>query len=319
MELLVCNLAGGIEQFMRWLLPFLVLSQFACDAPNPPVGLFDGVEDVQNESEVGETDTPGDSTGQETNHQYFHPTGIWAFLDVTSDCEFVLSKGFEVLSYSIGVARFEPIDNYEFKEVRTTCVMKETPLLGQESVYSQSLIDALNPSIVYAMVNGFTEGSTYLQAPVLDLWGIKLKDPWHDTMPTSKDDPRIFDLDRDGHPGVTIHVGTMCDVYLVQRSVSYVEGAVVSATHMRANKSSHAEVFRIGATNDLCMTENVDVPKPAYSYLVLKRIDGKDGSVDLDLNGDGEVGCDELIRGLDKIQLGVPKADNSHCRESGGK
>ncbi len=301
------------------ILSFVLVS---CGAPLPPVGHFKSIVEqdvsVQDSSDIMSEDTQKDKETQ-TVAKKLNIGGIWAFMDVTANCEFVFSKGFEVLTYSFGVMKVVPIDRYQFKEVRTTCMLKETPLLGQESMYTKGLIDAINPTIIYAMVDGFESGATYLQAPYVDLWGIKLKDPWHDPIPDSKIDPRIFDFDNDGKPGVTLHVGSMCDVYLVQRSITTVVGRVESSILIKAKKSSHADVFRIGATDQVCMSKNKDVPMPEYSYLILKRVDGLDGSINLDDNHDKRIDCNELKRHLKELQFIPPHANNKHCSGFGGK
>ncbi len=292
-----------------WAAVFACLA-VACSVPAPPAGRFADQDVVV----AGNGSDATADSGTKEGTGSLHVDGTWAFLNVTSDCEFVLGKAFEVLSYSVGLDKFQSTDGYAFKQVLTTCTMKETPLLGQASIYSQDMIDSLNPHTVYALVNGHEAGAVYIQAPDPSLWGLVMKDPFTDPIPTKKTDSRIRDTDHDGHPGVTIHVGNLCDVYLVQRSVTRSKGTVESAISIRASNIAHADVFRIGATKDICMSQNVDVPMPAYSYLVLKRVDGHDGSPDLDDNRDGRIDCAEIMAHWQDI-FTMPRKDDKHCKD----
>jgi len=49
--------------------------------------------------------------------------------------------------------------------------------------------------------------------------GARLADPENDALPTSADDPRVFDQDEDGRPGLTVRVTGLVDgeVYVAQR------------------------------------------------------------------------------------------------------
>jgi hypothetical protein len=52
-------------------------------------------------------------------------------------------------------------------------------------------------------------------------WGIQdMDDPYSDPLPEDADDPRVWDQDDDGHPGVTVHVfAPEGDRYMVRRAV----------------------------------------------------------------------------------------------------
>jgi hypothetical protein len=51
----------------------------------------------------------------------------------------------------------------------------------------------------------------------------------NDPLPSDPDDPRVFDQDGDGNPGVTIRVEGIVsgDMYIVQRSWTRLEGALL--------------------------------------------------------------------------------------------
>ena len=62
-------------------------------------------------------------------------------------------------------------------------------------------------------------------APIVEVLGSKLSDPETDSLPTKGDDPKAFDQDKDGQPGVTIEVSARAllvsisgRIYLTQRT-----------------------------------------------------------------------------------------------------
>src|SRR5690606_15974902 len=64
------------------------------------------------------------------------------------------------------------------------------------------------------------------QGPSTVVLGAKLENPRRDPLPTSADDPRVYDQDRDGHPGVTVRVAGVVsgEVYFAQRGVTELRG-----------------------------------------------------------------------------------------------
>jgi hypothetical protein len=64
------------------------------------------------------------------------------------------------------------------------------------------------------------DGEIYMLAPrKTETLGVQLRDSENEYLPTKKDDPRVFDQDKDGHPGVTVRVSGLIDgsLYLVHR------------------------------------------------------------------------------------------------------
>jgi len=61
-------------------------------------------------------------------------------------------------------------------------------------------------------------------------WGIKdMEDPFEDKIPEGPEDPRVWDQDEDGHPGVTIHVfQPEGDRYMVRRAIWSFDAGVLS-------------------------------------------------------------------------------------------
>lgn len=92
-----------------------------------------------------------------------------------------------------------------------------------ETIIPPSFIAALEITERRAQIDG-----ARLVAPsFIELRGVVLDDEG-EPLPTEPDDPRVLDLDEDGHPGLTVRVAGLIDgeVYLVQRQTSDLDGVL---------------------------------------------------------------------------------------------
>jgi hypothetical protein len=109
--------------------------------------------------------------------------------------------------------------------------------------------------------------------------GARLDDPERDALPTQADDPRVFDQDGDGKPGLTVHVSALViftgDVYVVQRVRYRLEGVVVTPDRIEGLIEWTTEQITLGTTSSLFEGELPSRPDPvaAHSFFVLQRID----------------------------------------------
>lgn len=85
-----------------------------------------------------------------------------------------------------------------------------------------SFVEALAPIERVAMIDGDRFEADWF----VELRAVELDDPANDALPTEGDDPRVIDLDADGHPGLTARVSGLVDgeVYLVQRTTTRLTG-----------------------------------------------------------------------------------------------
>lgn len=111
------------------------------------------------------------------------------------------------------------------------------------------------------------------QAPRWLVLGAKLRDPEHDRLPESAADPRVFDHDGDGSPGVTVRVRGIVsgEVQVVQRGASALHGerdpnGFHGAIHFRT------EDVVIGATKAALRTRTKTHPDPSRSTFVLRKV-----------------------------------------------
>lgn len=113
------------------------------------------------------------------------------------------------------------------------------------------------------------------QGPETVVLGARLKDPLSDDLPSEAKDPRVFDHDRDGEPGVTVSVSGFVSgqVYLVQRSSSRLSG------RRTGDGFAGRLIFRneqnvIGASTGMLNRDPGAVPDLQRSRFHLQRVKG---------------------------------------------
>ena len=101
--------------------------------------------------------------------------------------------------------------------------------------------------------------------PAYEVRGARLDDPINDPLPTSADDPRVIDADRDGQPGLTVTLTGFPagDVYLVQRAWDAWSASFIAAEGEPIDQVSGVvewgeEQVRLGATSEALL---LDVPQ----------------------------------------------------------
>jgi hypothetical protein len=145
-----------------------------------------------------------------------------------------------------------------------------------------------------AILAGPNPGDRYFSTELFEAWGahdLGLDDP----LPATPDDPRVYDQDEDGHPGVTLVLGNdLCEIYIVQRTRTRLTGAVVDGARVEGTFSADLDKVVLDATQTLCKGANTVTPSALPSRFVLVRIDGRNGAYDFDLDHDGDIGCDEI-------------------------
>jgi hypothetical protein len=127
---------------------------------------------------------------------------------------------------------------------------------------------------------------------VVDLRGVHLTDPLGESMPSGPDDPRVYDQDNDGNPGLTVEVSGIVSgqTYIIQRDISSMEGFVLSQDRAEGLVSFTAEFIAVGATSAILMQMNdyqtwTD-PVAENSYVIFQRIDPSWTCADIMANKD---------------------------------
>jgi hypothetical protein len=110
--------------------------------------------------------------------------------------------------------------------------------------------------------------------------GAILADPEMDALPSEPSDPRVFDLDGDGHPGITIQASILGlmngECYAVQRYRYRLNGTVFDANTIVGYVDWTSEQNVLDATHTLFMEPFTDDthPDPSVHRFLMIRTDG---------------------------------------------
>ncbi len=124
--------------------------------------------------------------------------------------------------------------------------------------------------------------------------GVRLQDPEKDPLPTDPNDPRIFDQDKDGKPGMTIRVSVLGfiegEIYIIQRDWNSLRSTTLTPTTIDGLIEWGSEQVVIGASNPLLagQSENTPDPKRENSYFRTTRIDPN-------------MSCAQIVKERDKL------------------
>lgn len=250
---------------------------------------------------------PSDTDAGMGNTELLDPVGTWALFVEDRKCLSAVGTSVENIIWSWYLVEIEsatgPVGSTRraLRQKVTLCSQELSPLIGGlRTIVPDTLVDALSTHLVSALQLGTAPGSGYISEEFVDIWGAQNVGPY-EAVPSDPEDPRLFDLDADGEPGVTFVVGNSaggeaCRVHVVQRTRLNLDGAVIDAAHIGGDLGSVVDQAVLGATSPLCNSGNEFVLSPTPSRFWMVRVDGQEsGGFDLDLDGDGAVDCAEIV------------------------
>jgi len=158
----------------------------------------------------------------------------------------------------------------------TPCAVQvDTGVSTVRTIIPQAFLDAIGTTHTIARLEKVGQNWVWDQAPTISVTGAVLDNLWRDVLPESEDDPRVFDADSDGRPGVTVHIRGLIEgsIFLVQRSWTALKGEVNGDTItglVRWNTSQKV----LGATSIFLRseTETRPHPDPQKSHFFMRRI-----------------------------------------------
>lgn len=207
-------------------------------------------------------------------------SGTWAQLQVTSEISDVPFVG-EATSRNITLLRLEQRQNGNSLNVSAEVCRMEvdsgTSLVSIE--FPQSFVDSLGIVIKPSTIEPVDRGYRFYQPRLTQLRGVRLENPETDPLPTAADDPRVFDQDGDGYPGITVRVTIMGfikgEVYVIQRDWNTLNGKVTSPDTIDGLIEWGIEQVVLGASNPFLKARGNNRPDPVaeHSYFRTTRID----------------------------------------------
>jgi hypothetical protein len=134
-------------------------------------------------------------------------SGTWAQLQVTSEISNVPFVG-ETTNRNITLLRLEhEQDGASLTVSAEVCSIEvESGTSLVSIVFPAAFIGSLGVAVKPSVIEPSDEGYRFCQPRFTQLRGVRLENPETDPLPVEADDPRVFDQDGDGHPGVTVRV-----------------------------------------------------------------------------------------------------------------
>jgi hypothetical protein len=164
------------------------------------------------------------------------------------------------------------IDTYCF-----TIVDDGTPLV--ETAIPDRFMASLRPEPRTATLTEQTASVRFESSTYVEVRGAVLDNPAVDALPTDPKDPRVFDQDEDGNPGMTVRVTILGlvegETHVVQRVSYRLNGALVEPDRIEGTIEWTDEQVVLGATNALLEADTIGYPDPdpTASRFVMIRID----------------------------------------------
>ncbi len=220
-------------------------------------------------------------------------TGRWAILQVTSQIGAIPLVGERVRSTSSRALLDVTHAGHEVVAVESACsttIDNGTSLV--RTVIPEAFLASMPVGSWTATLEPSATGILFERPWRTTVNGVVLDDPENDPLPTDASDPRVFDQDGDGNPGLTVRVSVaglfQGEVYVVQRDRSRLSGAVVSADRVEGLVEWTSEQSVLGASNSFFLGGAASRPDPVaeHSYFVARRVADNFTCLDVAAAGD---------------------------------
>lgn len=200
--------------------------------------------------------------------------GRWAHFDVVAYEDDVL----RTLIVSTGFADLELRDDGRLWNQMVFCHADVVNEPGIEVSISDAATGAILPIATPVEVT-VTDGRVRVRRPPTPTAiGIRLEDPANEALPTDPDDPRIFDADGDGNPGVTSQVtfgDTSAEIYLARREIFSYDLVEQTPDRLVGSVTDRSEQLVIDAS-DPSMNAPVNwtqLDDPSRNPVIWQRVD----------------------------------------------
>ncbi|MCP4806854.1 MAG: hypothetical protein GY913_02145 [Proteobacteria bacterium] len=202
--------------------------------------------------------------------------GTWRMeLNVVTDAKVPVLGNSPVLSKRVNIATIELVDG-ELIQSHTSCSVTAVTerAIGVPKI-PQSFTDAL-PDKSYPIELSVEDGKLrYAVDLKTEAVGYDASEPL--PVPTLPEDPRVVDVDEDGHPGVTIQIYAPLfgdvDIYIVQYSRTTLSGVVKNVDRIAGGAEVEFLIQNlVGASNSLFVRKTELSPNNERSNFKLRRL-----------------------------------------------
>jgi len=201
--------------------------------------------------------------------------GRWAHYDVVAYEDDLL----KTLIISYGFNDFTEVDG-EIIDQASFCFSEQRTDQSIETSLSDAATQAIKPPPAPVGVE-LVDGELQIQrAATPTPVGIRLDDPFNESLPTDPADPRIVDDDGDGNPGITVSIRVSDEIsgelYIARREIFAYDAALVEPDRIIGKVTDDSEQLVIGASDPIFATSPANWgqhPDLTKSPMILVRVD----------------------------------------------
>lgn len=239
-----------------------------------------GVDDVDDGVDVGDAGDVTDAPDSGDEPEVVDLEGSWVKLIVTSSFTETLMGG-EEESLTVSVQRVDVDQDGQDVTLNTEAcsveILEESDLAS--TTIPESFVKSLEPEQRPAQI---ADGRFQVPENV-QVRGVEFEDgqdPKTEPLPDDADDPRVFDQNGDGNPGMTVEVDAGIvsgEIYVAQRVIDSMEADQVDDDEIVGIVDWQQDQEILGASDDtLLMAEPQTRPNPdeEASYFHMIRLDG---------------------------------------------
>jgi len=217
-------------------------------------------------------------------------SGVWAVVQITSEIVKIPIVGNRTRTNTTHLRLIIEQSDDALSVLETNC---GTDIDDGTTMVNTTIPDAFLRSLSVTeraarleLVSGMdpATGTPSLERRIVFPWntqvlGARLMDPENEALPTDVADPRVFDQDNDGHPGMTVRVQIMGlisgEVYVVQRNRNRLIGTVISPEFFRGTIEWETEQVILGASSPFLASggQGSPDPDPERNFFLARRID----------------------------------------------
>jgi hypothetical protein len=143
----------------------------------------------------------------------------------------------------------------------------------------ETFVDSLEP-VAYEIGLQETSGAAWFElTQIVEIRGWQSEHPMTEALPETAQDPRVYDQDQDGNPGMTMEMDWLWgldELHVVTRDVYSIEGTVESDSRLSGLLVFESEMYLLQATNDTLLMWNDYInwqdPEGENSKVVFQRI-----------------------------------------------
>lgn len=202
-----------------WLLMFAIV--LGCGADTQTTGPSDYDAGINLSSDGAIVDQSVIMADAQVNTDSI--TGRWAQKVILAGIAEVPVLGFqETDTIGLSLVKIEEVDGQLSASINVCQTLIQRP----DDIVVTEIPNSFISSIPTYYRTIFRDQDGVYFSRLAELNGVRLSDVINEELPTSANDPRVFDQDEDGYPGVTVFVSGLISgkIYLIQRTVTQMEG-----------------------------------------------------------------------------------------------